>query len=254
MSQAETIGFLYPGHAAEDDYPRAQALLGDRWRFAVAHTDGPDLHTVDALLDLGGPSRLAAGAALLAPEHPAAVLWACTSGSFVFGPDGAAKQVEELSAAAGVPCTSTSFAFVDAARALGLRRVAVAASYPEPVAARFTDFLADAGLSVVGRHSQGIETAAEVGQLAEGEVRHLVLTHDRPDAEAVLVPDTAMRTVSLVPELERELGKPVLTANQVTIWAGLRLIGAAARDARLGRLFETAPDAADAGGGERRWA
>jgi maleate isomerase len=250
----DTVGFLYPGHAAEDDYPRGQRLLGDRWRLAVEHTDGEDLHTVEALLDLGGAHRLAAGAARLARYEPAAVVWACTSGSFVFGTDGATRQVKELAAVAGVPATSTSFAFVDAARALGVRRVAVAASYPEPVARLFGEFLADAELRVVGLDSHGITTAAEVGRLTDEAVRELVLAHDRPDAEAILVPDTAMRTVSLVPELERRLGKPVLTANQVTIWAGLRLIGAAPRAARLGRLFETDPGEAGAGGGEARWA
>ncbi|BCJ30718.1 maleate cis-trans isomerase family protein [Actinocatenispora sera] len=251
---SDTVGFLYPGHAAEDDYPRAQRLLGDRWRLAVEHTDGEDLHTVEALLDLGGGHRLAAGAARLARYEPAAVVWACTSGSFVFGTDGATRQVKELAAVAGVPATSTSFAFVDAARALGVRRVAVAASYPEPVARLFGEFLADAELRVVGLDSHGITTAAEVGRLTDEAVRELVVAHDRPDAEAILVPDTAMRTVSLVPELERHLGKPVLTANQVTIWAGLRLIGATPRAARLGRLFEADPGDAGAGGGEARWA
>jgi len=250
-----TIGFLYPGYAAEDDYPRAQQLLDDRWRLAVEHTDGPDLHTVEALLDLGGAERLAAGWSRLAASHPAAVVWACTSGSFVFGTDGATDQVRALAEVAGVPASSTSFAFVHAARALGLRRVAVAASYPEPVATRFGTFLSDAGFDVVGLDSHGIETAAEVGRLADEQVYQLVEAHDRPDAEAILVPDTAMRTVALVPELERRLGKPVLTANQVTIWEGLRLVGAAPRVGALGRLFETGhPDDVGVGGGERRWA
>lgn len=231
------VGFLYPGHAAEDDYPTAERMLGGGVSLPVVHTYGEDLHAVAELLDLGSAERLAAGAAQLREYQPDAVLWACTSGSFVYGPDGAAEQVRGLAEAAGVPASSTSFAFVEAARALGVRRVAVAASYPAEVADHFAAFLAAAGLEVVGLSAGGIRTAAEVGELPEDGVLEFATAHDRPDAEAVLVPDTAMRTVALVDALEARLGKPVLTANQVTIWEGLRLAGdQAARDG-LGALF-----------------
>ena len=42
-------------------------------------------------------------------------------------------------------------------------------------------------------------------------------------------------------ELERVLGKAVLTANQVTIWEGLRLAGASLTVVGHGRLLATAP-------------
>lgn len=234
-----TVGILYPGHAAEDDYPTAEKLLGPDVSLPVVHTYGEDLHAVDALLDLGRSDRLAVGAASLSRYHPDAVLWACTSGSFVFGWEGATAQAEGLAAAAGVPATSTSFAFVRAAQALGVRRVAVAASYPAEVATHFAEFLGRGGLSVTGLSSQGIVTAAEVGQLDPADVVELACAHDTPDAEAVLVPDTAMRTVALVDEIEERLGKPVLTANQVTIWAGLRLAGHDGAHDGPGALFRT---------------
>lgn len=250
VTDAATIGFLYPGHAAEDDYPRMADLLGGTDRLVVEHTDGHDLHSVEALLDLGSRQRLATGCQRLAAHQPAAVVWACTSGSFVFGTDGAARQVDGLAADSGVPASSTSFAFTRAAHALGLHRVAVAASYPAEVAERFGTFLSDAGLSVVGLSSQGITTAAEVGRLADAQVIELARAHDHPDAEAVLVPDTAMRTVALIDRVEADLGKPVLTANQVTVWEGLRLVDRLRPVPGLGALF-TAPAAVP--GSEPRW-
>ncbi|MET8872112.1 maleate cis-trans isomerase [Nocardia sp. NPDC004604] len=233
--QAPTVGFIYPDHAAEDDYPLAAAVLGTR--LPVAHIYGTDLHAIAELLDLGSPDKLRHGAELLAPERPAAVVWACTSGSFVYGPQGARDQVRALAAAAGVPASSTSLAFVAAARALGVRRVAVAASYPDDVARLFVDFLADAGIEVVAQSSAGIDTAAEVGTLTAAQVRELTLANDHPDAQALLIPDTAMHTIAVLPELEAALGKTVLTANQVTIWEGLRLIGEVPTAAALGSLF-----------------
>ena len=53
----------------------------------------------------------------------------------------------------------------------------------------------------------------------------MVKAADHPDAEAILVPDTAMHTLEIVDDLEAAIGKPVLTANQVTVWKGLDLLG-----------------------------
>lgn len=231
------VGFIYPDHAAEDDYKAIRPRFGDHVDLPVAHIYGTDLHAVEELLDLGSPQRLAEGARLLAEHRPDAVMWACTSGSFVYGTDGAREQVRQLAEHTGVPTSSTSFAFTAAAAALGIHRVGVAASYPGDVAERFRGFLADEGVEVVGFATGEIDTAAEVGRLTEQQVVEFALGGDHPDADAVLVPDTAMRTVLLVEELERRLGKPVLTANQVTIWHGLRLAGYEAKTPGLGALF-----------------
>ncbi|WP_034270245.1 maleate cis-trans isomerase family protein [Haloechinothrix halophila] len=233
----KTIGFIYPDHAAEDDYPLAQRLLGDAVTLSVTHIYGTDLHAVAELLDLGSEHRLAEGAEQLAPLFPDAVVWACTSGSFVFGRNGAAEQITKLAAASGTPASSTSFAFTRALRALGLKRVAITASYPDEVATLFREFLAAEGVDVTQLSSAGIDTAAEVGQLRPDEVAELVTRGDHPDADALLIPDTAMRTIALIDPIEQRLGKPVLTANQVTIWEGLRLAGASTRADGIGRLF-----------------
>lgn len=234
-----TVGLLYPGHSAEDDFPALESRVGATVRLPVVITSvGEDAHRVDALLDLGRAERLADGAAQLAAEKPDAVMWACTSGSFVFGPEGAAEQVAGVAAAAGVPASSTSIAFVDAAKHLGVRRVTVAASYPEDVAQHFVAFLRAGGIEVSAMGSHGIITAAEVGTLEPEAVIAMVKAADHPDADAVLVPDTAMHTLEIIDDLEAAVGKPVLTANQVTVWKGLQLLGPVPVLPGLGALFE----------------
>lgn len=236
-----TVGIIYPGHAAEDDYAYAAALLGVR--LPVTHVYGTDLHAVPELLDLGSPATLAGGAATLAGERPDAVVWACTSGSFVYGPDGARAQVEQLSdAAGGVPASSTSFAFTAALHTLGISRVAVAASYPKDVAELFVGFLSAFDVDVVSLTDADIATAAEVGTLSADDVHRLVRDGDHRDAQAVVVPDTAMRTLRILPHLEARAGKPVLTANQVTVWEGLRVVGYTVIRPELGGLFEEGVD------------
>lgn len=232
-----TVGFLYPGYSAEDDYPAIEHLLGDVSLPVVHTTMREDAHRIDALLDIGGAGVLEEGARQLRALDVQAAIWACTSGSFVFGWDGAEQQVAGVRIAAGVPASSTSFAFVEAMRHIGARRVAVAATYPADVAERFTAFLGSAGAEVVALGCRGIITAAEVGTLGRDEVLAFAAANDDPRADAVLIPDTALHTVAWLDDLEEHLGKPVLTANQVSVWEGLRLAGDQRPRRGLGTLF-----------------
>jgi maleate cis-trans isomerase len=47
-----------------------------------------------------------------------------------------------------------------------------------------------------------------------------------------------MHTLAIVDKLEATVGKPVLTANQVTVWKGLQLLGPVPALPGLGALFE----------------
>lgn len=238
-----TIGMLYPGFGAEDDYPYLEPLLGEDVSLPLVHTSvGVDAHEVQALLDLGRSERLLEGADSLRAARPDAVMWACTSGSFVFGWDGARQQALEVQEALQVPASSTSLAFVDAIRALGMDRVAVAATYPEDVSRHFVDLLGRGGIDVTQLVSHDIATAALAGELDREGVLELARSNDSPQAQAILIPDTALHTARWINELEEALGKPVLTANQVTVWQGLRLAGALRPCAALGTLFTQAAD------------
>lgn len=235
-----TVGFLYPGHFAEDDYPRMEILLDSTIRLVVQHTESPDdAYREDALRALGAPGRLAAGVEELQRSGVQSVVWACDGGSFLYGSQGAHDQVMAVAKAAGVPASSTSIGFLHAVRKLGANRVAVAATYPEDIAGHFTAFLRATGMEVVATHAAGVAGGAEAAGWGLDELKELAAAADRPEAEAVLLPDTALHTVSHLPELEEFLGKPVLTANQVAAREALRLADRPAWAPRLGALFES---------------
>ena len=80
---------------------------------------------------------------------------------------------------------------------------------------------------------------AEVGTLPNETVLQFAeaVSSDAPSADAVLLPDTALHTVDILDALDFRLGKPVLTANQVTVWKGLELLGPVPELPGLGALF-----------------
>lgn len=233
MTKTTVVGILYPGHSAEDDYPLLEQRLGGV-RLPLVHTElkPSDDHTPGAMK--------AAGARQLASHKPDAVVWVCTSGSFAWGWDEALVQTYRLRLVAGVQATSTSFAFVAAAHELGVRRVAVAATYPAELAALFETFLARGDIEVVQLTPHDVLTAAAAGAMGREEVLKFVTASDHPAADAVLVPDTALHTVAWLDELESAAGKPVLTANQVSVWQGLRMAGDDVPRHGLGLLFRGA--------------
>jgi len=234
-----SLGFLYPGHAAEDDYPLMGGMIDPPARVNVIHTSfAEDAHTVEALSEMGSVERLCSGAESLIGSDIESVMWTSTSASFVLGLDGISEQIEALEKILGVPASTTAMAFARAVKTINAKKVAIAATYPEDVASRFRQFLGHFDIDVVHLASQGIVTAAEVGTLTKDDVIKLAQANNRDDADALLIPDTALHSAAWLTDLEREIGKPVLTANQVSFWEALRLCGKLTPQRGLGHLFE----------------
>jgi len=232
------VAMLYPGHSAEDDYPALERRLPGV-SLPVVHTwEGPTVHSVAALRALGAEEPLRAAAGRARELDPDAVMWACTSGSFVYGPDGVREQAGWVADAAGVPASSTSLALLAALEHLGATRAALAATYPSVVTDHLTGLMASSGIEVTAVTHGDVPSGEDAGRLAPDEVVALVAGVERPaGTQAVVVPDTALRTAALLPRLEDEVGLPVVTANQATAWYGLRLAGWSGTATDLGTLF-----------------
>jgi maleate isomerase len=162
---------------------------------------------------------------VLTPE-PGVVAYACTSGSFV---DGAAGEMvlrrTMLDAGAPAACT-TSGALVEALRVLGVSRLAIATPYVEPVTRRLLAYLSEHGVRTVS--SEGLGLLGNIWRVTYSEVVEIVSAADNHAADALFISCTNLPTYDVIEPLELALGKPVLTANQVTMWAALRAMGRAA--------------------------
>lgn len=59
-----------------------------------------------------------------------------------------------------------------------------------------------------------------------------------PEADGILIAGTGFRCVGILDALEQDLKRPVLSANQISLWHCLRLSGVRTRIAGYGRLFD----------------
>ena len=60
---------------------------------------------------------------------------------------------------------------------------------------------------------------------------------NRAEAQALFVACTDFPVMTMIGQLEEELGKPVITSNQATFWAALRAAGLDDRSDGYGRLL-----------------
>ncbi|WP_052665673.1 maleate cis-trans isomerase family protein [Nitriliruptor alkaliphilus] len=167
----------------------------------------------------GRPSVVAKGVKALGAVRPASTLYACTSGSFVDGLAGEAAIREAMLRAGARRAVTSSGAALQALDAVGARRVSVVAPYTKGTTVKLVDFLTEAGVVTVRAAYLGLN--GSISRVSQATIAELVRSAAHPEAEAIYVSCTAMRTFGMVAELERELRVPILTSNQVSLWAAL---------------------------------
>jgi maleate cis-trans isomerase len=147
------------------------------------------------------------------------------------------KLIERIETVSSKKATTASIALIQALAALDIKRVGVGAPWSEAVNGALAMSLAANGLSVVSQSSLGCVSDLEIGLLDEQTAYDMGITVDRPDAQAVVLACGNWSTLGIVDRLEASIGKPVLTTNQVCLWAALPLAGYHAPVFGWGRLL-----------------
>jgi maleate isomerase len=179
--------------------------------------------TIELATELSDPDRVRrATADVLAPE-PLVVTYACASGSFIEGADGEHALTASMLAGGAPTATTTSGGLIAAMRVLGLRRIAVVTPYIDSVTQRLLSFLGEHRFEVVS--SVGLGLLDHIWKVGYAEIVQAVTAVDVPEADGLFISCTNVPTYDIIGPLERWLGKPVLTANQVTMWSALTAIG-----------------------------
>jgi len=165
--------------------------------------------------------------------NPDIVVFGCTSGSFIEGEDWNQKISQEIRNIIDVPVITASSGVVEALKALGAKRIAVGTPYPDDVNERLRAFLRYHGFEVVRMgsvpyvYSKSVYAAYKLVKRLDGE-----------DIDALLISCTDFATLNVLGLLEEECRKPVVSSNQATMWACLRL-GRVKGDLRqFGMLFD----------------
>jgi maleate isomerase len=161
----------------------------------------------------------------LAVADPKVTVYACTSGSFIRGLAGESRLRAVMTEAGANHAITTSGALLQALEVLEAKRVAIGTPYDAEVTIKLSEFLAEAGYETTSNAFFGL--TADIFRVSGASVRDLAAAADCPEADVVFLSCTNLPTFEVLPEIERKLKKPVLSANQVTMWAALRAVGLA---------------------------
>ena len=207
--------------------PEGVSIHAGRVLFGVSA--GATVVGADAARALVEPPYVDDATEQLAEAPIDAVVFAFTSSSYLSGAEADAALKERLeNSSKGIPVVIPCVAAVTALRQLGVERLALVNPpwFPEETDELGAKYFETQGIEVVYHAPAEIE----FGELPSGQiditgsaVYEWVRAHVPGTAEAVFIGGNGFRAIEAIDDLEKELGRPVLTANQVALWQALKL-------------------------------
>ncbi|WP_144083986.1 maleate cis-trans isomerase family protein [Ruegeria pomeroyi] len=170
---------------------------------------------------------------------PDVILYGCTSAMLTHGPVFDRGLAERIKADSGAETVTAAGALVHALQTLGVTRIGFASPYVPAINDMAVAFLAASGFDTVARSEVGDELDNYgQGALDPQAVLELGLAADHPEAEAIVLSCTDMRSVESIARLEQAVGKPVITSNQAMVFQAMQLAGIGEALPGYGQLLE----------------
>ena len=181
--------------------------------------------------------QLEEAARMYRDQHHDVILFGCTSGSCIKGYGFDQECIRRIECSSGWPGLTTSTAVLEAFQALGLRRTVVMTPYPDETNEAEKRFLEDNGLEVTSITGIGFN---KTGPYSYADKRFLYRNAKKlkmEGAEVFFLSCMGLATMELVQILEDDLGMPVITSHQASLWACLRHARIKDKLPNLGKLF-----------------
>lgn len=215
----------------EDDLFR---LAPDGVGIHVTRAAMSDTVAVDTLHEMR--ERIGPAAELLLPALELdSVCYGCTSGTIVIGDD---VITSDLLAATGAKRASTmAGGVVRALHALQAQRISVLTPYVDGINDLERTFLERHGFQVKTLVGLGIELDQDIARVKPEFLLDYAVSMVVPESDALFISCGALRTLDIIDDLEKRIGKPVVTSNQATMWDCLRGSGIDDQYETHGRLL-----------------
>ncbi len=144
-------------------------------------------------------------------------------------------------ASGGLPSTTDLTVALEAFQHLGITRMVVATPFQESMNALLRRFLEGAGCKIVAMRGLGKLRNVEIAALPDYAPYQLAseLVKEAPEADGIYIPCGRWGNPRVFEQVERDLHRPVVTANQITIWWALKTLGIAGPFNGYGRLLQT---------------
>ncbi len=181
--------------------------------------------------------QLEEAAKMYAKKPHDVVLFGCTSGSCIKGYGFDKECIERIERACGWPGLTTSTAVLEAYKALGLNKTVVMTPYPEATNLAEKKFLEDNGIEVTSITGIGFNKINGYSRPTKEFLYRNAKKLKLEGAEVFFLSCMGLATMELVEILEEDLGMPVITSHQASLWSALRHSRVNDKIPGLGKLF-----------------
>lgn len=179
-------------------------------------------------------------AKVLADCEPDVIMYGCTASSLARGRSFDIELMRRLSGETGIRCCTTTEAIRLAFECLEIHSVCIASPYTTQLHEMERIFFEACGLEVTGVASLGVRDTRALAEQTPDVIHRLGREAWNAGSDGLLISCLALRSHLVAAALEAELGVPVVTATQATLWAALRLTGITDSVTGYGRLLAAA--------------
>ena len=215
------IGLLVPSSSSVQEWDIGKALPDD----VTLHVARMRLSNVDAESTLRVVQEIETESQKLADVDVDVIIFPATAPSSRNGIGYDQELIKRISAASGKPATTASTALLQAFRALSVKQIVLGAPWSASVNQTVAAFIGANGVKVLAQEALGLVRNLEIGLLDAQTAYDVGQSVSRPEADAVVLACGNWSTFGIIDRLERDLGKPVLTTNQVSLWHALKMMG-----------------------------
>ena len=103
---------------------------------------------------------------------------------------------------------------VDALQELNIKKLVVGTPYLDEINSAEFQFLTEKGFEVLDIQGLNLKTGVEFGRVTPNFWKKFALQLDQKKADGIFLSCGGIRSLEVVEEIEKIVGKPVLTSNQ----------------------------------------
>jgi len=151
------------------------------------------------------------------------IAYACTSGTITIGEDKVKEKVQLAKPGCYVttPITSALKAFTE----MNAKKIALFTPYPESVNKTILEYFNRKNINIISFSTFNIDLDEDIASVDPKHLLETLIKLDLRDADALFISCTALPALEILDEVEKKIGKTILSSNQTLIWDTLRSVG-----------------------------
>ena len=163
------------------------------------------------------------------------VAYGCTSGTIAAGYQSIYEKIN--SAKPNTKVTTPITSAINALKKFNIKKISIFTPYTNEINHSVIDYFKKENIEIIELSYFDIASDIDIGKVDQSYLFDVLVKKDLSKSDALFVSCTALPVLSIINNLEKKLGKLVLSSNQTLIWDTLKQINFKGKIHGFGELF-----------------